>query len=42
MDKKFTEKEHKSFQNAFTLFDKDHDGKLSIKEVEDVLRGSKG
>lgn len=38
MDEKFTEKEHKSFQNAFTLFDKDHDGKLSIKEVEDVLR----
>ena len=38
MDYNFTEKEHKSFRNAFTLFDKDHDGKLSSKEVDDVLR----
>ena len=38
MDPNFTEKEQKSFQNAFTLFDKDHDGKLSMKEVDDVLR----
>ena len=38
MDNNFTEKEQKSFRNAFTLFDKDHDGKLSTKEVDDVLR----
>ena len=38
MDYNFTEKEQKSFRNAFTLFDKDHDGKLSTKEVDDVLR----
>ena len=38
MDTQFNEKELKSYQNAFTLFDKDHNGKLSIKEVDDVLR----
>ena len=38
MDEQFTQKEHKSFQNAFSLFDKDHDGKLTIKELEGVLR----
>ena len=38
MSYNFTEKEQKSFRNAFTLFDKDHDGKLSTKEVDDVLR----
>ena len=38
MDDKFTEKQLKSLQNAFSLFDKDHDGKLSNKELEGVLR----
>ena len=38
MDDKFTKKELKSLQNSFTLFDKDHDGKLTIKEVDGALR----
>jgi calmodulin len=38
MDEQFTQKELKSFQNAFSLFDKDHDGKLTAKELEGVLR----
>jgi len=38
MDEQFTQKELKSFQNAFSLFDKDHDGKLTVKELEGVLR----
>ena len=38
MDQQFTKKEIKSFQNAFSLFDKDHDGKVTVKEVKGILR----
>ena len=38
MEHQFTEREVRSFQNAFSLFDKNHDGKITRKELDGVLR----
>ena len=38
MDHQFTEREVRSFKNAFSLFDKNHDGKITNKELEGALK----